>query len=237
MTDWGGDTPWDKDEGEGDAVIARTGSREDDKSRAARVPRQRADGDVMCLTSRESRPGRGQGERASPSHIVGRARGAERLSAPLPGRRFKALRLQFSSLGSDESCGTFFRGPPSRGDRRPPVSPPFGSVRRFLFLARGAHTGRQRRDLRTCLRSADGARHARHCGGSRMPGSVNKSLFRVISSPRCPLPRRRGDATDVIHFIINPTELRVAEVATRRSIFSRDAGARVVQPGAPPHTS
>ena len=181
MTDWGGDTPWDKDEGEGDAVIARTGSREDDKSRAARVPRQRADGDVMCLTSRESRPGRGQGERASPSHIVGRARGAERLSAPLPGRRFKALRLQFSSLGSDESCGTFFRGPPSRGDRRPPVSPPFGSVRRFLFLARGAHTGRQRRDLRTCLRSADGARHARHCGGSRMPGSVNK-FFRVISS-------------------------------------------------------
>lgn len=84
---------------------------------------------------------------------------------------------------------------------------------------------RRRRAARTALRRVADAR-------------IGKQIFQSNQlRPRCPLPRRRGDATDVIHFIINPTELRVAEVATRRSIFLRDAGARVVQPGAPPHTS
>ena len=88
---------------------------------------------------------------------------------------------------------------------------------------------RRRRAARTARRVAD--------------AWIGKQIFQSNQLPPddcpygCPLPRRRGDATDVIHFIINPTELRVAEVATRRNIFSRDAGARVVQPGAPPHTS
>lgn len=202
MTDWGGDTPWDKDEGEGDAVIARTGSREDDKSRAARVPRQRADGDVMCLTSRESRPGRGQGERASPSHIVGRARGAERLSAPLPGRRFKALRLQFSSLGSDESCGTFFRGPPSRAATGVPrlASPDrFGSevsLSRPRRAHRQAEEGpedmpeeRRRRAARTALRRVADAR-------------IGKQIFQSNQLPPVSAPQkeRRRDGRDSFYY-------------------------------------
>ena len=86
MTDWGGDTPWDKDEGEGDAVIARTGSREDDKSRAARVPRQRADGDVMTDVSDFERIETRKGSRGAREPIAYRwqseRRGAALCSAP-----------------------------------------------------------------------------------------------------------------------------------------------------------
>ena len=83
---------------------------------------------------------------------------------------------------------------------------------------------RRRRAARTALRRVADAR-------------IGKQIFQSNQLPPVSAPQkeRRRDGRD--SFIINPTELRVAEVATRRSIFSRDAGARVVQPGAPPHTS